>query len=1031
MLKTGRHLLLLLLTCNLSGAFAQAQPLAFTNLTTENGLSSNHVTGILQDDLGYTWIATHEGLNRYDGHSIKVFKHVRGDTSSITSHDILCLKKDRRGNIWIGTGEGVLHLYNMQTGTFESHKVPVNVQVPVATINDLLIGGDGKIWLALERGLGCFDTKTKSFRTWRPSSFNSQLVFKKHDVLYSLVADPHRPDILWLGSRYGLVRFDKAAETFEPVYPEEGSPIYTKGIFDMKTNSRGNIWLTASKDAIIRFDPVNYTWKSFQDKAGFSLSPRAILPINDDEFWVASFNDGLKHLDAKTGKFTKVNAEQSQNFSILPGSAESLYFDDNGRLWVGTANGVSHTDPSKLKFRHYEYGAAPGNNAEKFTFPTGAIFLEDKNLLFTSTIRGEKAYFFDAENGSILKTVNRLPEGVKAGKWFCNDAVMDGLGQIWVATNKGLFRASFDDDRLVLPDWKGKNLFTKSYCRRLARDMEGKLWATTYPYGLLQIDVHKKVIKHIDLSQNADNGFPKPEALNGIAVDKKNRLWYGGEPYVAMYDPANGELKKYSANKGCTDCLSYSWIHCLAVAPDGKTWVGYKYGGLDRIDPEMPAGQQITHFSTADGLPSNKVFKMVFDQSGDLWLATGNGLSRLETDRLVFKNFYEKDGLKNNDLNRNWLTSLHLLANGEIALGGPGYLTRFQPADFKENGLAQRLVFNELKVFDEEKRFAKNLNFLKEISLDHTENFFTFQFADLNYNASETPRFRYILEGYDKEWRTTNEGSAPYTGVGGGRYFFKVQTADSNGNWNEKKGLSIRLNIVPPFWQTGWFLALASALLLAAGIFFYQYRVKQIRKKAALKAAYNLRIMEAEMKALRSQMNPHFLFNSLNSIKHYIVSKDPRSASDYLTKFAQLIRLILANSKKQAIPLGKELKALDLYLQLEQMRFPQKFEYEIGIGDGVKKDHIPVPPLILQPYVENAIWHGLMHKKGKGKISIKASKQNGHLQVEILDDGVGRKRSKAIQANRPRMRKSMGLQLAADRLRMNSLTRGFPAKVEI
>ena len=209
-------------------------------------------------------------------------------------------------------------------------------------------------------------------------------------------------------------------------------------------------------------------------------------------------------------------------------------------------------------------------------------------------------------------------------------------------------------------------------------------------------------------------------------------------------------------------------------------------------------------------------------------------------------------------------------------------------------------------------------------------------------------------------------------------------------------------------------------MVLLGGLVYgvYQFRVGQIRAEEELKTEFNKKLAEVEMSALRAQMNPHFLFNCLNSINRYIVRSDPETASNYLTKFSRLIRLILQNSKSPTVSLKNELEALRLYIDMEEMRFENRFEYSIGIDNVVEPEYIEVPPLLLQPYVENAIWHGLMHKESKGRLTVEVAKKNGSLRCVIEDNGIGRQKAQQLKSKSATRDKSMGIKITNDRLNL-------------
>ena len=248
-----------------------------------------------------------------------------------------------------------------------------------------------------------------------------------------------------------------------------------------------------------------------------------------------------------------------------------------------------------------------------------------------------------------------------------------------------------------------------------------------------------------------------------------------------------------------------------------------------------------------------------------------------------------------------------------------------------------------------------------------------------------------------------------------GKYNITIEAGDNLGNW-QKKSLVLNLKIIPPFYKTFWFFLLLALLFAGIVLAVNRYLVKEEKQKGILKK----KIKENETKMLRSQMNPHFLFNSLNSINSYILQNKDEEASYYLTAFSKLMRKILDNSRKENISLKEELETTKLYLDLEAVRMEYKFDYRIQTKD-VDTEEIQIPPLILQPFLENAIWHGINHKDTKGLIDIIISKNkevDGELFIEIIDDGVGRNFAK-MKENKQKTHKSHGLEITSERLLMN------------
>ena len=292
----------------------------------------------------------------------------------------------------------------------------------------------------------------------------------------------------------------------------------------------------------------------------------------------------------------------------------------------------------------------------------------------------------------------------------------------------------------------------------------------------------------------------------------------------------------------------------------------------------------------------------------------------------------------------------------------------------------------------------------------------------LNRQDPTFVRYQYMMEGYEKEWRpVTDKTNATYGNIDEGRYIFKLRAQSPDGVWS--RPLTYTFKVLPPWYRTWWFRI--TEVIFVAALFYalirwrlHQKFRRQLERSENEKQVAELKhkTAELEMQALRAQMNPHFIFNSLNSINMFILENNKLQASEYLSKFSRLVRLILQNSQEAFIPLDRELEALRLYLELESLRFEQRFEYKISVNDEVDTTMVKVPPLIIQPYAENAIWHGLMHKKEKGHLEIELFKKEKILFCKITDDGIGRKRAAELKSKSSLTYKSMGMRITADRI---------------
>jgi LytS/YehU family sensor histidine kinase len=251
------------------------------------------------------------------------------------------------------------------------------------------------------------------------------------------------------------------------------------------------------------------------------------------------------------------------------------------------------------------------------------------------------------------------------------------------------------------------------------------------------------------------------------------------------------------------------------------------------------------------------------------------------------------------------------------------------------------------------------------------------------------------MTGIDTGWSNPTLNRNIIYNLRSGKYSFAVRASYNGRDWIAYSEVIV-IEVKFPFWQKIWFIVLTFFLLLLAVVIGYRARIGNIKKRASIKQ----QITELESKALRAQMNPHFIFNSLNAIQELIITENTAEGYKYLSSFSKLLRMVLNNSEKNFIPLSTELEMIQLYLSLEALRFKQSFKYEIIMDEGIEAEIIQVPSLLLQPYVENAVWHGLRHKKGNENLIITIKENSKQLQIEIDDNGIGRKKAAEIKSQK-------------------------------
>ncbi|MFI5172702.1 MAG: histidine kinase, partial [Chitinophagales bacterium] len=497
-----------------------------------------------------------------------------------------------------------------------------------------------------------------------------------------------------------------------------------------------------------------------------------------------------------------------------------------------------------------------------------------------------------------------------------------------------------------------------------------------------------------------------------IYEDAQHHIWIGtlfpANPLI-RYDPESGELITWKSNTDLTAGIPAGEVYSIVQDNIGIIWIGSN-AGLIRYDP---IAHSFEAYTTKHGLANNHVAQLLVDDHHNIWMATNHGICMFDPLRKTFRCFDESDGLQGKEFN---LQNAYITHDGYFCYAGMNGFNMFHPDSLKQNKYRPPIVMRSFKIFEKEMNIDSLLSTHTELHLSYKQNFFTFEFAALNYDHPEKNRYKFQLIGFDKKMidAGTNR-TISYTNVPAGDYVLKVIASNNDGVWNET-GYELKLIITPPFWQTTWFRTIVVLAFIGVIFLLFRLRENRIRKEHERETAINKQIAEIRMTALRSQMNPHFIFNSLNAIQHFITTRDKEEALNYLSKFSKLIRQILENSGENTVSLADELQLIELYIQLEQLRFSDKFVYHISVDKKIDPENTEIPPLLIQPYVENAILHGLVNKDENGILQLSFERNNGMLICKVEDNGIGREKANEIRERKNAKHKSLGIKISNERL---------------
>lgn len=990
----------------------EAENIFFDRITSESirvekGLSQNTIYSIMQDNDGFMWFGTWDGLNKYDGINFTIFNKEDG----LSNETIYALFQDTTGLIWIGTEYG-LNTYNPETGTFKVylHDNKDTNSISNNRITQIYKDRLGQLWICTAKGLNKYRYESDDFLQYLNQHRDNLAV--RSNYINCLFQD--RNYMYWLATRYGLIRYDIVTKSLTRYYhkPDDPESLVDNHVTMLCDDKEGNLWIGTQNgiskllNSTKKF--VNYKQSEEKDSC---LSDNNITSILEDRYgiiWIGTAVGGLNMYDPLMDCFTTFIHSSIKVSSLSSNRIFSLYEDRIGTLWIGSFNGVNKIDLHSSKFPVYK--SDPMNNSLNNNF-VRAFFEDQPGIIWIGTENGINIFNENTGEFSYMRHHENDPNSLPSEN--IRDIFKDSEGIYWIGTaDSGLIRYNKAKDKFTLfsYDHADTSGIGGNFIFKIFEDKSGNIWAS-FTNGLSVYNKHKSTFKNY--IHNSNN--PKRNGLQriyDIYQDDSDVLWFASQNGLSRYHPESNSFSVIEIDPGPGSNIVSNKIFDIFPENDSILWLSTRGGGLVRYHKLR---QSFKVYSVKDGLPNNVIYGLLREEKGNLWISTNWGISNFDPQKEKFINYGVKDGLQSNEFNSNaFLKS----SNGKMYFGGMNGFNCFYPEEIKTNPNVPPVKITGFRVFNEEQPdyFFKD----DTIHLHHDDNFFSIHFAALDFTNPDKNKYRYILENFDKKWRNT-DASAPvaeYTKVNPGIYTFKVQGTNNDGLYNQQ-GAQRTIIISPPWWSSWAFRIPFGIVVIGTLWILLLSRIRGLKKKHEVEKkmlTIEKQMFDLEHKALQLQMNPHFIFNSLNSIQSFVINNDTDKAINYLAKFSQLMRLILSNSRESYIPLKNEVKALSYYMDIEKLRFDNKFDYKIQIDSKIDEEFVEIPPMIIQPYVENAIVHGLIHSDKKGQISIKFSESGKNLLCVIEDNGIGREKSEMIKKESGIQRKSRGMLITQERL---------------
>ncbi|MCB0557793.1 MAG: histidine kinase [Lewinellaceae bacterium] len=993
-------------------------------LNEDNGLPSNYVSSAVPDEQGFIWLGTANGLVRFDGSEVKIFQKTEGDSASLADNMVNNLLFDSEGQLWIGTDAGV-SVMDTKQGSFRNFDGLTVDGLPAGRINVLFEDSHGYLWMGsgpggLCRYSHCID-QFETFRLHGGEGANEVDVVRINTVL-DIQPGLEGDSVLWLATLGGLVRFNTEAQQQRAYAFSSPEAEWQHGFNSMRkvcVHPNGKIYIGGWGGAGV-FDPATKQFQhlDFPGTDGHrSIARRAVLsllPVGPSELWI-TYNRGLVVLGLDELAPRQIYYNQREE-EITYGVSR---IDGQGRMWAPTEWGFFLFNPLRNQGELREF---PVPDDELYYITNGVEESKDGRFLYLAVIQGEGLYILDRHTGQ-WSIVRAAPSFYDSQGGFPAQKIhrLKNGRILLVGTNE--FFYFLEEERrlehipLPFPD-------KAPFFRSLVEGEEGVVWAGSRRRGLFRVNLAEGTVRHFERELQEAGDANRSTWIENLFRDSQGNIWIRTASGFSVFLSAEDEIINFptAGADGSKQSQSFANVGGFAEDNHGRLWVAGGTEGLGVVNLDRPEKGIVRKYTSKEGLKCEQVQNVICDKSGMLWLNSGRGLVRFNPATLESELFGPGYGIPVKNAN-----SFSLLASGELTIGTRKGIYFFHPDSLRANPEHPVPYLTSFKVFDEEKSLPTE----REMRLSYRQNFFSFEFSAISYNLPEQNTFAYQLVGVDPDWVFAGKRRfASYTNIPGGRYQFRVKAANNEGVWNEQAYM-LDIFITTPWWRSWWFWLSLGLFLLLDTVFFVRWRIAQVRKKEAMKADFDRRLANVELNALRAQMNPHFIFNCLNSIDYYILKNDTDKASDYLNRFSRLIRLILQNSRSEYINLKDELELLKLYIEMESLRFEQQFDYAVKIGRGLNLEDIEIPPMLLQPYVENAIWHGLVHKDGRGRLDLAITRQNGFLYCVIEDNGIGREEALRLRSKTATRRKSMGMAITKDRINMINRLYKVDTSVEV
>ncbi len=988
-------------------------------LSADDGMSHTSAKRIIQDSLGFIWIGTQQGLNRYDGYTFEIYNHIPNEPSSLS-------------NSWI---------------------------------YDIFEDQAGRIWVATDGGLDLFEAHSRSFKHFRHDPNDPGSL--PHNSVRAIFQD--RDGTLWIGTRLGLSRMNDDGRFSHIIsFSLDSESDIRPGVRDITEDEHGHLWIGTQTEGLIRLDPesgerVEFAYATENISADSYRYVRSILIDNTGTLWAGTLSNGIALIDMD-GNSRRIKHNPDDKNSLSSDRIWRIFQDKQNRIWVATDRGLNLWLPDIQGFHHYRHDPSkPGSLSDDLVYD---IAQDSGNVLWVGTFSGVSKWNIE------INTFAHVKKDDSATSTLSNDRVSsfaeNSDGRIWISTIGGglnLWDVTENSFEQFLADPEDEQSLIDNVVISTLYDRENRLWAGTMNRGISRRDPETGRFTHFQFDQS------DPESLSSNAVasmleDSQGRIWiatYGGglNRYLG-----EGRFRRYPSKRESNPEFPSYFLVDIEEGLDGKLWLASEGGGVIRFDPDTEAVEvlraspddpnsisgnhiisllqtenalwvgtrdtglnhyangQWQHYDYDDGLPSSAIYGLLEDRQGRIWISHSKGLSSYAPVTETFTNYDTIHGLQGKDFNNGAYLKA---ADEKMLFGGSNGFNVFYPEQVQVNRHKPPVRLTRFSKFNREFQLDKPPYELENIELSYDDYVVGFEFSALDYTDPAKNQYRYMLAGFDREWVSANGvRQATYTNLGPGDYTFRVQGSNNDGLWNEQ-GLSIGVSVAPAPWATWWAMALYT--MVAIGVVYGTAQAYSVRLHREEQRRYNeqLEALVAERTAaLESEITDHKtaqqeLSRSLREKEvllkevHHRVKNNMQVISSLLNIQADSImdkrfQTLLTESQqriKSMALIHENLYRSDSLLEINfneyidmltngLVRFYRFDRLAISLELDVDNIYLDIDTavpcgLIINELVSNSLKHGYEGREGEGHIRVcfKECDDGQRYRFSVTDDGNG------------------------------------------